>query len=235
MTHEQERGAFEAWYEARTLVRVPWVGTRGEMLAAWQARASLAQPASVPAGCQEFVERVSKQKAEKPDYWSSCGQCEHNISDAEDLLAAAPQAPQPAKADKGRVDAMLTEYREAAAGWHPAPHRQAERERYTKAHAAIRAALLSAPQPEAQPAATKALDGTDCSVELRAIGDALLAAHDHLEMHKLERSHCNSAAAIRSGIATYSAWKKRADFAAPSAQAEQDASESNVSVQGSES
>jgi hypothetical protein len=34
----------------------------------------------------EFVERVSRQKPEKPDYWSSCGQCEHNISDAEDLL-----------------------------------------------------------------------------------------------------------------------------------------------------
>ena len=36
----------------------------------------------------EFVTRVSKQKPEKPDYWSSCGQCERNESDAEDVLAA---------------------------------------------------------------------------------------------------------------------------------------------------
>lgn len=33
-----------------------------------------------------FIERVAKQKPEKPDYWSSCSQCEHNISDAEDLV-----------------------------------------------------------------------------------------------------------------------------------------------------
>lgn len=53
-----------------------------------------AERVSVPDGWMEFVERLSKQKPEKPDYWSSCGQCEHNIADAEELLAAAPQ-PQP--------------------------------------------------------------------------------------------------------------------------------------------
>lgn len=42
----QEREAFEAWYAARTQGdNRPWVGTRGEMFAAWQARASLAKPA----------------------------------------------------------------------------------------------------------------------------------------------------------------------------------------------
>lgn len=49
------------------------------------------QPAAaIPGEWREFVERVAKQKPEKPDYWSSCSQCEHNISDAEDLLEAAP-------------------------------------------------------------------------------------------------------------------------------------------------
>lgn len=56
------------------------------------ARNKRAQSGAVPTEWHEFVERVSKQKPEKPDYWSSCGQCEHNISDAEDLIAAAPQA-----------------------------------------------------------------------------------------------------------------------------------------------
>lgn len=36
---------------------------------------------------REFVKRVSEQTPEKPDYWSSCSQCEHNASDAEDLAA----------------------------------------------------------------------------------------------------------------------------------------------------
>ena len=33
-----------------------------------------------------FVIKVSEQTPEKPDHWSSCGQCEHNSSNAEDLL-----------------------------------------------------------------------------------------------------------------------------------------------------
>ena len=71
-------------------------------------------------------------------------------------------------------------------------------------------ALAASPSQQAGQAPAEG----DCATELRVIGDALLAAHDHLEMHKLERSHCNSAAAIREGLATYSAWKKRADLAA---------------------
>lgn len=47
-----------------------------------------------------FAEKVSRQKPEKPDYWSSCGQCEHNISDAEDLIDAASAA-QAEKTEKG--------------------------------------------------------------------------------------------------------------------------------------
>lgn len=35
-----------------------------------------------------------KQTPEKPDYWSSCGQCSSNQSEAEDILAALPTAPQ---------------------------------------------------------------------------------------------------------------------------------------------
>ena len=33
-----------------------------------------------------FVTKISEQTPEKPDHWSSCGQCEHNSSNAEDLL-----------------------------------------------------------------------------------------------------------------------------------------------------
>jgi len=50
---------------------------------------------AVPQGWRDFLTELSKQKPEKPDYWSSCGQCERNSSTAEDLLAATP-APTPA-------------------------------------------------------------------------------------------------------------------------------------------
>jgi regulator of replication initiation timing len=40
------------------------------------------------AECKKFIKEVSEQTPEKPDYWSSCGQCERNISEAEDLIAA---------------------------------------------------------------------------------------------------------------------------------------------------
>lgn len=36
----------------------------------------------------ELLERISKQEPERPDYWSTCGQCERNISDAEDAVAS---------------------------------------------------------------------------------------------------------------------------------------------------
>lgn len=36
-----------------------------------------------------FVKKISEQIPEKPDYWNSCSQCEHNASEAEDLLIAA--------------------------------------------------------------------------------------------------------------------------------------------------
>jgi hypothetical protein len=49
-----------------------------------------AAPAAGDAQMLEFVREVAQQKPEKPDYWSSCGQCERNISTAEDLLEAYP-------------------------------------------------------------------------------------------------------------------------------------------------
>lgn len=33
-----------------------------------------------------FVERIAKQKPEKPDYWTECGQCGRNSSDADDII-----------------------------------------------------------------------------------------------------------------------------------------------------
>ena len=35
----------------------------------------------------EFVSTISKQSPEKPDYWSSCGQCDRNIDEAQITLA----------------------------------------------------------------------------------------------------------------------------------------------------
>lgn len=48
-----------------------------------------------------FVRDVASQKPEKPDYWTSCGQCERNISEAEDLLAALPSPPSDTKGESG--------------------------------------------------------------------------------------------------------------------------------------
>lgn len=49
-----------------------------------------------------FAQDIANQTPEKPDYWSSCGQCERNISYADDVLSeaskphyAAPVPPQP--------------------------------------------------------------------------------------------------------------------------------------------
>ena len=53
------------------------------------------KPKQKPVALREFVERVAKQKPEKPDYWSSCGQCERNINDAEGVLEATPPQRKP--------------------------------------------------------------------------------------------------------------------------------------------
>lgn len=38
---------------------------------------------------ESFIKDVSKQAPEKPDYWSSCGQCDRNIDRAEEILEQA--------------------------------------------------------------------------------------------------------------------------------------------------
>jgi len=40
----------------------------------------------VPKSFIDFVRRVKGQIPEKPDYWSSCSQCESNSNDADDLV-----------------------------------------------------------------------------------------------------------------------------------------------------
>ena len=65
---------------------------------------------AVPQGWRDFLTELSKQKPEKPDYWSSCGQCERNSSTAEDLLAATPD-PVPAQ------DEPLGHFRVEPFGW----------------------------------------------------------------------------------------------------------------------
>ncbi|MEO8021116.1 hypothetical protein [Polaromonas sp.] len=59
-----------------------------------------------PMPLRDFVTKISKQDAPKPDYWSSCHQCERNASEAEDLLdanpVASPPAPAPQEPSKAR-------------------------------------------------------------------------------------------------------------------------------------
>lgn len=57
-------------------------------------RALSAPPAVPPKEWRKFIEDVATQQPEKPDHWSSCGQCERNTDRAQDLLSAAPAAPQ---------------------------------------------------------------------------------------------------------------------------------------------
>ena len=42
----------------------------------------------------DFVTKVSTQTPEKPDYWSSCGQCERNSNEAEEIVSATSQQSQ---------------------------------------------------------------------------------------------------------------------------------------------
>lgn len=51
-----------------------------------------AQPALADDARDAFIRDVAAQKPEKPDHWSSCGQCGHNIERAQDLLDAAQSA-----------------------------------------------------------------------------------------------------------------------------------------------
>lgn len=60
-----------------------------------RAISATAQPVADDAAAQSddlvaFIRDVAAQKPEKPDYWSSCGQCGHNIERAQDLLEAHP-------------------------------------------------------------------------------------------------------------------------------------------------
>ena len=38
---------------------------------------------------KKFIGDISKQRPEKPDHWTPCGQCEDNISNAKDIIDAA--------------------------------------------------------------------------------------------------------------------------------------------------
>jgi hypothetical protein len=42
-----------------------------------------------------LIQDMAKQKPEKPDHWNSCGQCERNIEQAQDLLAARATPAEP--------------------------------------------------------------------------------------------------------------------------------------------
>jgi hypothetical protein len=86
--------AFEEWLTREmpggTIISNPaWWAPRILLVAKWilRAKGDLASaPAAGDARALAFVQEVAKQKPEKPDHWSSCGQCASNISQASDLL-----------------------------------------------------------------------------------------------------------------------------------------------------
>jgi hypothetical protein len=46
---------------------------------------------------QRYIEGISRQVPEKPDFWNSCGQCDRNIEDAQDILSnTSVSGPHPA-------------------------------------------------------------------------------------------------------------------------------------------
>lgn len=73
------------------------VGVAGSLIGSILTNLELAErnkktAAAVPEGWREFINDVAQQEPEKPDYWSSCGQCARNIDRAEDLLAATSKS-----------------------------------------------------------------------------------------------------------------------------------------------
>lgn len=70
-----------------------------------------------------FLHDVAAQEPEKPDYWSSCGQCERNIERAQDILEARAASPQTAICATCNGHGMIggPSYREPDEGGVPCP------------------------------------------------------------------------------------------------------------------
>lgn len=83
---KDEQAAFEEWFE-----RTCPSGDVESVQRQWEASSEYEDlhaeaPAAGDARALAFVQEVAQQKPEKPDHWSSCGQCASNISQASDLL-----------------------------------------------------------------------------------------------------------------------------------------------------
>lgn len=76
---------------------------------------------AVPQEWREFVEKIAKQKPEKPDYWSSCGQCERNANEADDLLSAPTTQAAGEQSEGGKA---LAYERAQAAGEEPSDEQE---------------------------------------------------------------------------------------------------------------
>ncbi len=57
-----------------------------------------------PVAVIKFLKRLSQQTPEKPDYWSSCGQCERNANEAEELLESTHPQPKPSPLTDEQID-----------------------------------------------------------------------------------------------------------------------------------
>ncbi len=61
-----------------------------------------------PVAVIKFLKRLSQQTPEKPDYWSSCGQCERNANEAEELLESTHPQPKSEPLTDELADALKT-------------------------------------------------------------------------------------------------------------------------------
>lgn len=92
LTETKDPLAFDAEFVLRALVASG--GVRDAVFQALARLKTAALSSQPPAPSPwAFIEMVSKQKPEKPDYWSSCGQCQSNSNEADELLKALPSAP----------------------------------------------------------------------------------------------------------------------------------------------
>lgn len=93
----EEVSALRAQLDAKTHEADAYKDQLADMHADFSANTDLAALRQQLREARNFIEKVSKQKTSKPDYWTPCGQCDDNIEAAKELLADRTQPEQPDK------------------------------------------------------------------------------------------------------------------------------------------
>ena len=74
---------YEAW---RIAFQSSEQAARSDYLTSIQLATNLQEVTEQNKSLLEFIKEISGQEPEKPDYWSSCSQCQRNIEDAQGLI-----------------------------------------------------------------------------------------------------------------------------------------------------